>query len=147
MRGRHGFSLMELLIVLFLLSLFTALVAPSFSRTILSGRMRACTAEVRSTLAKARSYAVADGRVRFVVFDLEEGKFGLDNDTVLRGFPAPIRLDYLLVGGEEIRGTTARVRFYPDGTADEAEISIASGDGGMLRVITDPLTGIVEAMP
>ena len=147
MRGRCGFTLMELLIVLFILSLFTALVAPSFSQTLLSGRMRACAAEVRATLARARSYAVAEGRVRFVVFDMEEEKFGLDNDAVLRGFPAPIRLGSLLVGGEEIQRKTARVRFYPDGTAEEAEISVAFGDGGTIRVKTDPLTGIAEAAP
>jgi len=138
---------MELLIVLFLLSLITALVAPSFSQTLLSGRMRTSTAEVRATLAKARSYAVVEGRVRSVVFNLEEGKFGLDNDAVLRGFTEPIRFGSLMIGGEEIRKATARVRFYPDGTAEEAEISVVSGDGGMLRVKTDPLTGIVEAVP
>ena len=147
MRGRRGFSLMELLIVLFVLSLLTALVAPSFSHTLLSGRMRTCAAEVRATLARARSYAVSEGRMRFVVFNLEEGKFGLDNDAVLRGFPEPIRFDSLMVGGEEIREATARVRFYPDGTAEEAEIKVAAGDGGTLRVKTDPLTGIVEALP
>jgi len=146
MRGRCGFSLMELLVVLFILSLLTALVAPSFSRTLLSGRMRTCTAEVRATLARARSHAVAEGRVRFVVFHLEEGKYGLDNDAVLREFSDPVRFGSFMVGGEEILEATARVRFYPDGTAEEAEISIDSGDGGTLRVRTDPLTGIVEAV-
>jgi len=137
---------MELLVVLFILSLLTALVAPSFSQTLLSGRMRTSAAEVRATLAKARSYAVVEGRMRFVVFNLEEGKFGLDTDAVLRGLTEPIRFGSLMIGGEEIREATARVRFYPDGTAEEAEISIASGDGGTLRVRTDPLTGIVEAV-
>ncbi|MCL1926514.1 MAG: prepilin-type N-terminal cleavage/methylation domain-containing protein [Syntrophorhabdaceae bacterium] len=144
MRGRGGFSLMELLVVLFILSLFAALAAPSFSRTLLSGRMRACAAEVRATLSKARSHAIAEGRTRFVVFNLEEGTFGLDSDAVLRGFPEPIQLGSLIVAGEEVRGTTARVRFFPDGTAEEAEISVASGDGGMLLLRMDPLTGIVE---
>jgi Tfp pilus assembly protein FimT len=93
---------MEMLVVLFILSLLTALVAPSFSRTLLSGRIRNSAAEVRATLAKARSHAVTERKVRFVVFDLEEGKFGLDNDNVLRGFPDPVRLGSLRIGGEGV---------------------------------------------
>ena len=147
MRGRRGFSLMEILVVLFLFSLFTALIAPSFSRTLISGRMRASAAEVRSVLMKARMLSVSDGRVRFVVFNMEEGTFRLDAETVSRSFPEPIRIGALRVGGEEIIDRSARVRFFPDGTAEEAEISVISGDGGVLRVWIDPLTGIVEAGP
>ena len=145
MRGRCGFTLMEVLLALFILSLLAAIAAPSFSRTLVSGRIRVCTAEVRATMARARSYAVTGGQVRVVVFHLEEGKFGLDTDEVLRVFPEPIRFGAVKVRGEEIRGEAARVRFYPDGTAEEAEVVITSGDGVALRVKTDPLTGIVEA--
>ena len=147
MRGRCGFSLVEVLVVLFILSLITALAAPSFSRTLVSGRMRASTAQVRATMASARAHAVTEGRTRFVVLYLPEGKYGLDNDEVPRELPEPIRFGAVHVRGEEIPGETARVRFYPDGTAEEAEIIIASGDGGELRVWTDPMTGIAEAGP
>lgn len=145
MRRRGGFSLLELMVVLFILSLLTALVAPSFSRTLLSARLRTSAAEVRATLARARSLAAADGRARAAVFDLEEGKFGLDNDTVLRGFPEPIRLGGVRLAGEEALGPKARVWFFEDGTAEEAEIFVDSGDGGGIRVRVDPLTGTVEA--
>ncbi len=147
MRRRGGFSLLELLIVLFLLSLIAALAAPSFSRTLLSARLRASAAEVRATLARARSIAAAEGRVREAVFDLEEGRFGLDNDAVLKGLPEPIRIGAVRLAGEEARGPEARVRFFPDGTAEEAEVSVDAGDGGEIRVKVDPLTGIPEAGP
>jgi type II secretion system protein H len=147
MRPRGGFTLMELVVVLFILSILAALAAPSFSRTIVSARLRTSASEVRATFARARSVAVADGRMCVVVFDLEKEMFGLDNDAAPRGFPEPVRLAGVRLAGAESEGATARVRFFPDGTAEDAEVSVDSGDGGTIRVKLDPLTGIAEAGP
>ncbi len=145
MRRPAGFTLVELMVVLLILSAVAALAAPSFSRTIHSARLRASASDVRAAFARARSLAVAGGRERAVVFDLEKGEYGLDNDAVRRGFPEPVRLGVVRLPGEEnVRGD-ARVRFYPDGTAEGAEVSVDSGDGGTIRVKVDPLTGIAEA--
>jgi prepilin-type N-terminal cleavage/methylation domain-containing protein len=145
MRRTGGFTLVELAVVLFILAALAALAAPSFSRTIVSARLRASASDVRSAFARARSVAVAGGRARSVVFDLEKGEYGLDNEAVRRGFPDPIRLGGVRIAGEEESGGDARVRFFPDGTADEAEVSVEAGDGGTIRVKVDPLTGIAEA--
>jgi prepilin-type N-terminal cleavage/methylation domain-containing protein len=145
MRRTEGFTLVELMVVLFILSVLAALAAPSFSRTLVSARLRASASDVRATFARARSLAVAGGRERAVVFDLEKGEYGLDNDAVRRGFPEPVRLGGVRLVGEENARGDARVRFYPDGSAEEAEVSVDSGDGGSIRVKVDPLTGIAEA--
>jgi type II secretory pathway pseudopilin PulG len=136
---------MELMVVLFILSILAALAAPSFNRTILSARHKSSASEVRAAFARARSFAVSEGRERAVVFDLEKGKFGLDNDSVMRDFPEPVRLGDVLLAGEEAEGEIALVRFFPDGTAEDAEVSVESGDGGTIRVKVDALTGIAEA--
>lgn len=145
MRRPKGFTLVELMVVLFILSALAALAAPSFSRTLASARLRASASDVRATFGRARSLAVAGGRERAVIFDLEKGEYGLDNDVVRRGFPEPVRLGVVRLAGEENARGDARVRFYPDGSAEEAEVSVDSGDGGSIRVKVDPLTGIAEA--
>jgi len=147
MRRAAGFTLVELIVVLFILSLLAALAAPSFSRTIVSARLRASAAEVRSTFARARSQAVAGATERAVVFDLEKGVYGLDNEATRTGFPEPVRLSGILLAGERKERGDAVVRFFPDGSAEEAEVYVTSGDGGALRVTVDPLTGIAEAGP
>jgi hypothetical protein len=79
------------------------------------------------------------------VFDLEKGEYGIDNEASLRRLPDPVRWGGLRVAGDRKDRGGARVLFFPDGSAEEAEVTVALPDGGGIRVTVDPLTGIVEA--
>jgi general secretion pathway protein H len=141
---RAGFTFVELIVVLAILAAVAALVAPSFSRTIASARLRSAASDVRTTLARGRALAVAAAKERTVAFDLSRGEFGVDNEAVRR-LPGTIRLGAVLPGEERQERGSVRVRFFPDGSGEEAEISVTAEDGGTLRVTVDPLTGLSEA--
>jgi type II secretion system protein H len=140
----EGFTLMELIVVLAILAAIAALVAPSFSRTIASARLRSAASDVRTSLARGRALAVAAAKERTVAFDLSRGEFGVDNEAVRR-LPETLRLGAVLPGGGRMERGSVRIRFFPDGSGDEAEISVTAEDGGTLRVTVDPLTGLSEA--
>ena len=139
-----GFTFVELIVVLAILAGLAALVAPSFSRTVASARLRTAASDVRTTFARTRALAVATARERSAVFDLSRGEFGVDNEAV-RVLPETIRLGAVLPGGDPLDQGSVRVRFYPDGGGEEVEISVTAEDGGALRVTVDPLTGLSEA--
>ena len=139
-----GFTLVELIVVLMILAAVAALVTPSFSRTVESARLRSAASDVRATLARGRALAVAAARERTVAFDLSRGEFGVDNEAVRR-LPETIRLGAALPGEERRERGSVRVRFFPDGSGEEAEITVTTQDGGALRVTVDPLTGLSEA--
>ena len=139
-----GFTLLELIVVLAILAAIAALVAPSFSRTVASARLRTAASDVRTTLARGRALAVAATKERTVAFDLSRGEFGVDNEAVRR-LPETIRLGAVLPGEGRVEEGNVRIRFFPDGSGDEAEISVTAEDGGTLRVTVDPLTGLSEA--
>lgn len=141
---REGFTLLELIVVLAILAAIAALVAPSFSRTIASARLRSAASDVRTSLARGRALAVAAAKERTVAFDLSRGEFGVDNEAVRR-LPETIRLGAVLPGEGRMEEGNVRIRFFPDGSGDEAEISVTAEDGGTLRVTVDPLTGLPEA--
>jgi general secretion pathway protein H len=141
---RAGFTFVELMVVLAILAAVAALVMPSFSRTIASARLRSAASDVRTSLARGRALAVAAAKERTVAFDLSRGEFGVDNEAV-RLLPGTIRLGAVLPGEERKERGNVRVRFFPDGSGDEAEISVTAEDGGTLRVTVDPLTGLSEA--
>lgn len=139
-----GFTFVELIVVLAILAGLAALVAPSFSRTVASARLRTAASDVRTTFARTRALAVATARERSAVFDLSRGEFGVDNEAV-RVLPETIRLGAVLPGGDPLDRGSVRVRFFPDGGGEEVEISVTAEDGGALRVTVDPLTGLSEA--
>jgi len=141
---RSGFTFVELIVVLVILAAVAALVAPSVSRTIVSARLRSAASDVRTSLARGRALAVAGAEERAVAFDLSRGEFGVDNEAV-RLLPDTIRLGAVLPGEDRKEQGNVRVRFFPDGSGDEAEISVTAEDGGTLRVTVDPLTGLSEA--
>lgn len=140
----EGFTIMELIVVLAILAAITALVTPSFSRTVASARLRSAASDVRTTLARGRALAVAAAKERNVAFDLTRGEFGVDNEAVRR-LPETIRLGAVFPGEERQDEGIVRVRFFPDGSGEEMEISVTAEDGGTLRVTVDPLTGLSEA--
>jgi len=140
----EGFTFVELIVVLVILAAVAALVAPSVSRTIVSARLRTAASDVRTSLARGRALAVAGAEERAVAFDLSRGEFGVDNEAV-RLLPDTIRLGAVLPGEDRKEQGNVRVRFFPDGSGDEAEISVTAEDGGTLRVTVDPLTGLSEA--
>ena len=140
----EGITFVELIVVLAILAAIAALVAPSFSRTIASARLRTAASDVRTSLARGRALAVAAARERTVDFDLSRGEFGVDHEAVRR-LPETLRLGAVLPGEGRMERGSVRIRFFPDGSGDEAEISVTAEDGGTLRVTVDPLTGLSEA--
>ncbi len=143
--GRSGFTLLELIVVLFLAGLVAALVFPSFSGTIDSSRLRSGAAEVRAALTLARTLAASGSRLRAVSFDVEHGEYAVDGHERRFLLPEGIRIESARVGTVAVDQRIVSVRFFPDGSAEEAEIVLASAGGGRLRVAIDPLTGIAEA--
>jgi len=145
-RAQGGFTLLELIVVLFLAGLVAALVAPSFSGTLDSSRLRSGTAEVRSVLTLARTLAASGSKARTVAFDIEKGEFAVLGEARTYLLPEGVRIESARVGGAVVEEETFRVRFFPDGSAEETEIVVSSSSGGRFRVTVEPLTGIAEAM-
>jgi Tfp pilus assembly protein FimT len=127
------------------MGLAAALVMPSISGTLASARFRQGAAEVRAALTQARAQAASTGRDRAVRFDLEQGGYGIPSDNVGRSLPAGVRVAGVTCWGDTAETGVVEVRFFPDGSADEAEIVLVDDGGGRIRLRVDPLTGVVEA--
>ncbi len=144
-QARRGFTLLELIIVLFLAGLVAVLVVPSFSGTLESARLRSGAAEMRAVLTLARTLAASGSRIRTVAVDPLKGEYGIEGGTRTYVLPDGIRFESAQLGGRTVEEEPFRVRFFPDGSAEEASILVSSAAGGRIRVTVDPLTGIAEA--
>ncbi len=138
-----GYSLLEMIFVLAILGLIAAVVLPSLPGALESARLKGSAGEVRAALTLARTLAVTEARDRSMVFDLGRGAYGIDGDARRWLLPPGVRLEAVRRWGSTADRGVVRIRFFPDGSAEEAEIALSSAGGGRARVSVDPLTGIV----
>jgi len=126
---RLGFTLIELILVLTLLSVSAALVAPRLAGFL---RGRALDAEARRLLSvtrAAKSRAVSEGMPVLVWVDAAQGAYGLEREDAAGGsdpgsetfgVDAGVRVAVEQAGAvSTTRRQLPAMRFLPDGSVDE----------------------------
>lgn len=135
-RGRDGFSLLELLTVLMLLGILTAVAAPSGSRLLDNLAFHKQTRKIMAGLRYARLMAVTTGRVIYVRVDaITEQGFTLSGGVEHTSL---FDLDH----EDAIRLEPEVVAFYPEGRATPATVYF-SARGRQKTLSIDALTGII----
>jgi general secretion pathway protein H len=157
-REPAGFSLIELMVVLVVLSVLTALVVPQFGGTYSDAVLRASARKLIAVLQLAYSQAVTTGRVHRVQLDTETCRYWLEaprpdgdrqfapvtNVTGAAGLLDPrirMRLEVAAAGRDR---TAPILTFRPDGTATACEVHLHDREGFAVVVRVDPVTSRVR---
>jgi general secretion pathway protein H len=156
----RGFSLIELLVVLILLSLSVALVGPSLSRFSRTMELKGAAQKVSGILRNCRSEAVNKGKVYQVVFNPESREIRVHSvESSTEGDdkkedPIPQKT-YWLPEGIQMKGDPMTsslsaselppIEFYPNGGSNGGTILINSPDRPGYRIQVHFLTGMVES--
>ncbi len=148
MRGaRHnrGFTLLELILVLFVLVLVAAISYPSLSRGTAAFYLRGTGRDVLNTLRFAREKAITEQTAMTVLADRQAGKVVLATElgdgAREYSLPGDVRIRRLVTGGAEVLEGPLVIRFLPNGSCDDAAIELESSTGGRVLIVTDPITG------
>lgn len=138
--GTRGFTLLELLVTLFLVALALALVAPALGRTSDTVRARAEVAGFSAVLRHAREQAITTRQAHTVVVDPAAHRLTITtgDDEVRRTRALPTRLVV-----EAVSRDALAMRFEPHGASSGGEFRLTSG-GLTFRVTVDPVTGRVR---
>jgi general secretion pathway protein H len=152
----RGFSLIEMVVVMVLLSLAVALVTPSLSKFSRSVELKAAAKKISGILRYYRSEAVNKGQVFRVFFDpdLREVKVQPMESTEEKGEDKPPQKIYSLPQGihmKEIKVESPQyssdfptVEFYPNGGSNGGTILLDSEDRKGYRIRIHFLTGTVQ---
>lgn len=157
-KNQAGFTLMEILLVVFLLGAFLSVAAPGMFAT---GDMslRSASRGLVSTIRHLYSRAVFEKRVYRLSFDIDSGeyraqvldkdRFRAEGDSLYRPRKLPSGVSFADVQTERTRGkvssgSEAFILFLPTGFMDPAVIHLEAGGGSFHTLSTNPYTGVTR---
>lgn len=131
--------------VILVMALAVAITYPALTHGSAIFQLRAAGRNVLNTLRYAREKAITEQQRLMVVVDREaqrvvlSDEFGEGARTLV--MPSHIRIERVALEGRELAQGPLVLRFLPNGSSESAEIVLASDSGGVLRIVTDPITG------
>ncbi len=160
MKGR-GFALIELVVVLILISLSLALVAPSFSRVSRSIELKAAAQKISTILRYYRSEAVQTGKTQQILFDpdLREVRVQTVEVPIAEGeeakreisavdkkftLPEGIQMRELKIPAPQNPADFPAIEFYPNGGSNGGSLLVERLEQKGYRIKVNFLTGAVE---
>ena len=145
----EGFTLVELLVVLAIISLLLAFTPAAFNRMMPGLEVQSATRQLAASLRSARSAAIRDNAETTLTLDLDERVYRLDGLGREQSIDEAIEVSMLTARSELENEQTGRIRFYPDGTSTGGRVTF-TGRGIAYEVLVDWLTGrirIIEKEP
>lgn len=137
-----GVTLLEMLLVLMLIGLVTALVAPRIGTGPSGAELRSSARQLAAGLRLARNIAVTERRPVMLEVDIEHGAFRLDHEPQSRRLPDGVKLSLYTASEDVVSEKVGSIRFFPDGGSNGGRITVAAGERSY-RVGVDWLTGRV----
>jgi len=140
-RGNAGFTLLELIIVLLLIGLITALVVVSLSSSLPSTKFRSEVRKLGSLLRYARNRAQFLNQEKEVILDLEKREAHYEGKTRV-AFSEDTEIYAIDPVDGEIREGLYRLVFFPGG-GSTGSVIVITRKGRKTEIQLDPLTGSV----
>jgi general secretion pathway protein H len=151
-----GFSLFEMLLVMVLLGILTAVAYPSIGRGMATLRLRTASREVAAAVRVARAKALREQQPYYLEFDLEKNEVRLASEDLKyqRSFSLPEGVSFrqvVLLGEKGKSGSKNPIYYFaPNGLGESFEVRLTNDHGREIRVVQDSLSGspkIEESSP
>ncbi len=120
----RGFTLVELLVVLLILSVLLVAAPIAFDRVLPGLQVRSDAREVARVLREARGQAIRGNREATVTIDVEERTYRLGDDGELQRFSEGVAVTLKTAASELIEPNIGRIRFFPDGSSTGGLVSL-----------------------
>jgi general secretion pathway protein H len=139
----HGFTLIEVVVVLGVLALVTALVLPMMSGTQSKADIQSSARDLAAALRVTRNLAMTRGRTEALVIDTASGAFRAGSSAVPHRVAKGVNVVLVTATQEEIAEHTGSIRFFADGSSTGGGIRLSKGNNRD-QVLVDWLTGRVS---
>lgn len=119
----RGFTLLELLVVLAVMALLTAITIPMFSSGASHQKIRIAAREIATGLRRARSMAVAGNDEATFSLDVDQRIYSVNGRSTSR-LTGALELSFHTARSELLDGAVGTIRFFPDGSSSGGRVSI-----------------------
>ena len=158
--ARDGFTLVEMLVVMFIISLFAAFTIPRLA-DIGELRLNSAARHLGRTITYLYAESVSSRKVVRLYVELDKGQYypaTINSKGEFEKTSFPLFTSGSLGAGLEVKsfvtvfsgafsGTTAYLHLMPEGFAEKSVIVLGDGSGRLVSLIVDPLTGRVRIEP
>lgn len=141
---QHGFTLIEMILVMVIAALLLGTVGPRISSGIGSIKFRAAAQEIASALRYVRAKAVSEQRETALTINLDDHVYDVDG-VEQYGIPEDVDIDVYTTTTEVYGNNQAGFIFYPDGSASGGRITL-DYRGQKRLIYINWLTGLVEVL-
>ena len=140
-RSARGFSLIEIVAVIFLIALAIGAVSISFSKSMNGAKVQAATRDLIAALRYTRGQAIVKGKESTFDLDLANNSYRAPGRASVQ-LPKNMRLTLFTADREITSETSGSIRFFPDGASTGGHISVLM-ERVEWRIDVDWLTGAV----
>jgi general secretion pathway protein H len=138
-RRAGGFTLVELIVVLVIVSLMLALVGTSISRNIKGAEMRTAARKVTASLRYTRTRAILTKTEQVFLIDTEALTYKAA-EREQESLPEGMNVELTTARSELTSETAGGIRFYPDGASTGGNMRLEA-NGRIYKVNVAWLTG------
>jgi hypothetical protein len=139
LKKNNGFILLELIIVLFLVTLIFGLSTIFFAHILPSNRFNATVRNISSTIRHARSLAQIYGEKQIITIDLDSKKYGLEGRGV-KEIPSDVHIKIIDPLSGEIHEGKYQLVLYPAGGIEGGTIVLWNSKK-TVSIQIDPIVG------
>ena len=149
---RRGFSLIEMVLVLALIGIITALVVPGLANKFTSVRLRTSAQKTVAIITYARNQAVFKKKFVWLLFDRKMNRvavmdpIGGGKGEKVYSYPEDVMIEKLVIGGKEISDSQGVIMFYPNGSSDGGEIGLRAKNARSYSITIDPFMSAAKVL-